>query len=105
MLQRLAPACPALQLVVAGQILGENEASSLAASRGGWSAWSSTAAFHDVGGARALQEHKDVDPSKFNYVFAIFIIITGFGTCVTAPLAIDAWRHGTGGPLQRKHGH
>ena len=82
-------------LVIAGQILGENEASSLgsAGARGPL--------------ARSLQHggEGDVDPAKFDYVFMIFIGITLAGTCCTAPLAIDAWRHGTGGPLARKHGH
>lgn len=38
----------------------------------------------------------DVDPKNFQYVFAMFVTITGFGTIATGSLAYDAYKMGTG---------
>ena len=106
-------------LVIAGQILGESDVANLGArmagvGRAGVGALLRGAvdAGTGVGAVRLLQHAAadddtgpGVDPKAFDYVFAIFITITLTGTMLTAPLAIDAWRMGTGGPLKRKHGH
>jgi len=38
----------------------------------------------------------EVDPKNFQYVFAMFVTITGFGTIATGSLAYDAYKMGTG---------
>ena len=85
-------------LAIAGGILGNSDTSSLGGTR--WGArW---------GAPRGLQEHGGGGEElghKFDYVFAMFITITLLGTGITGMLAVDAWRHGTGGPLSKKHGH
>ena len=38
----------------------------------------------------------NVDPKNFQYVFGMFVVITGLGTIATGSLAYDAWKMGTG---------
>ena len=43
------------------------------------------------GGAPLGADESEVDPARFDVIFAMFVGITGFGTLVTGALAYDAY--------------
>ena len=99
-------------LLIAGQVLGEDTTELAAVGPHGVLL---TSAMRMLGGGASSNSSGmlgngggggDVDPVRFNYVFAMFIAITAFGSCVTGTLAYDGYANGTGWqPLKGGHGH
>jgi MFS family permease len=75
-------------LLIAGNVLGAGDVSELAATR---RAGGGVAAFLGGGDDPAPPPAAEVDPARFDVIFAMFVGITGFGTLVTGALAYDAY--------------
>jgi len=87
-------------LLIAGQLLGAGDVNSLAAT-------CRVCALTRLGGGglgNGGETEGNVDPKGFEYVFAMFITITGAGTLITGSLAWDGYKTGSGWvPLTNKH--
>lgn len=83
-------------LVIAGRVLGEST-NALQRRR---VLGAALAAVTTVGGGANNNGSNyaagDVDPKNFEYVFAMFVVITFLGTIATGALAYDAYKMGTG---------